>query len=367
MAGLVVFHSEASLGWGGQELRILGEMEQLARRGHRLGLIAQPDSQILGRARSAGFPVHAVPMRGPADLVAACRIARLLRAGRAQLLNTHSSVDAWVGGIAARWLGLPVVRTRHLAIRIRRNPVSPLVYTWLADRIVTTGAEGREILIAQAGAAPERVAVVPTGVDMARFAPEAADGHRIRRALGLADETPVVGIVAVIRRRKGHLVLLEAVASALLRERGTHLVIVGEGPVRGQVEARAAELGLREWVHFLGHREDVPDLLAACDVVALPSVLGEGVPQIILQALAVQRPVVASDVAGIRQVVRHDETGLLVPPEDPRALAEAIVRLLAHPETGRRLGAAGRALVASGYSVTHMADAMERVYAATVR
>jgi glycosyltransferase involved in cell wall biosynthesis len=366
VAGLVVFHSEASMGWGGQELRILGEMEQFARRGHRLGLIAQPASQILVRARGAGFPVHAVRMRGPADLAAACRIARLLRAEGAQLLNTHSSVDAWVGGIAARWLGLPVVRTRHLAIRIRRNPVSPMVYTWLADRIVTTGAEGREILIEQAGAAPGRVAVVPTGVDTARFAPEAADGRRIRRALGFTDETPVVGIVAVIRRRKGHQVLLEAVASAPLRGRGTHLVIAGEGPVRGQVEARAAELGLQEWVHFLGHREDVPDLLAACDVVALPSVLGEGVPQTILQALAVQRPVVASDVAGIRQVVRHDETGLLVPPEDPRALAEAIARLLADPETGRRLGAAGRALVASGYSVTHMADAMERVYAATV-
>jgi glycosyltransferase involved in cell wall biosynthesis len=245
--------------------------------------------------------------------------------------------------------------------------VSPRVYTWLADRIVTTGEEGRTILIEQAGAAAERVEVVPTGVDTVRFAPEAADGRRIRRELRIADATPVVGIVAVVRRRKGHVVLLEAMASAALRERGVQLLIAGEGPVRGPVEARAAELGLHGCAHFLGHREDVPDLLAACDVVVLPSILGEGVPQTILQALALRRPVVASDVAGIRQVVRHDETGLLVPPEDPRALAEAIVRLLGDPETGRRLGAAGRALVLSRYSVAHMADAMERIYTAAIQ
>jgi glycosyltransferase involved in cell wall biosynthesis len=176
----------------------------------------------------------------------------------------------------------------------------------------------------------------------------------------------VAGIVAVIRRRKGHLVLAEAMAWPPLRERGAHLLIAGEGPVRGSVEARVAELGLRDCVHFVGHREDVPEVLAACDVVALPSILGEGVPQAILQALAMERAVVASDVAGIRQVVRHEETGLLVPPEDPRALGQAILRLLADSDLGRRLGAAGRATVVSGYGVERMADAMERVYAAAV-
>lgn len=366
MSGLVVFHAESSLGWGGQEIRIASEMRALRDRGYRLGLVAQPDSQILARIREDGFPVHAVRMRGALDVVAAATIARILRAEGVQILNTHSSVDAWVGGFAARWLGVPVVRTRHLAIRIRRNPLAPRVYTWLADRVVTTGEDGRDILIRQAGVAPERIVAIPTGVDTERFHPERADRLRLRRELGIPEDTPVVGIVAVIRRRKGHLILLEAMLSPPLREQGVHLVVAGEGPIRGPVEARVEALGLRERVHFLGYREDVPDVLAACDVVALPSIMGEGVPQTILQALALGRPVVASDVAGIRQVVRHGETGLLVPAEDPQALSQAIARLLAEPELGRRLGEAGRAVAVSTYAVHRMADAMERVYGEAV-
>jgi glycosyltransferase involved in cell wall biosynthesis len=121
-------------------------------------------------------------------------------------------------------------------------------------------------------------------------------------------------------------------------------------------------LGIASRVHFLGHREDVPEILAASNVVILPSTQSEGVPQTILQAFALERPVVASDVAGIRQVVRDGETGLLVPPEDPDALAEAIDRLLEAPALGRALGKAGRALVCAEYSVERMADAMEAVY-----
>lgn len=365
MSGLVVFHAESSLGWGGQEIRIASEMRALRDRGYRLGLVAQPDSQILVRIRAAGFPVHAVRMRGALDVVAAATIARILRAEGVQILNTHSSVDAWVGGFAARWLGVPVVRTRHLAIRIRQNPLAPRVYTWLADRVVTTGEDGRDILIRQAGVAPERIVAIPTGVDTERFHPERVDAHRVRQELGIQAGVSVIGVVAVLRTRKGHLTLLEALARSPLREPGVHLLVAGAGPIGQAVEERARGLGLTERVHFLGHREDVADILAACDVVVLPSIMGEGVPQVVLQAFALGRPVVASDVPGIRQVVQDGETGLLVPPEDPPALAQAIGRVLQDASIARRFGEAGRSLVLSCYSLEKMADALEAIYRPT--
>jgi glycosyltransferase involved in cell wall biosynthesis len=361
----VIIHTESSMGWGGQELRILGEMQALRARGYDLGLIAQPGAEILARAREAGFATHAVTMRGALDLWAAVRAARILRADGARLLVTHSSVDAWVGGWAARWLGLPIVRTRHLAIRIRQNPFARRVYTWLADRIVTTGEDGRNILIEQAGVLPDRITVIPTGVDTERFHPERVDAHRVRQELGIQAGVSVIGVVAVLRTRKGHLTLLEALARSPLREPGVHLLVAGAGPIGQAVEERARGLGLTERVHFLGHREDVADILAACDVVVLPSIMGEGVPQVVLQAFALGRPVVASDVPGIRQVVQDGETGLLVPPEDPPALAQAIGRVLQDASIARRFGEAGRSLVLSCYSLEKMADALEAIYRPT--
>jgi glycosyltransferase involved in cell wall biosynthesis len=366
MASLTLCHTEASLGWGGQEIRILSEMVALRARGHAVSLVAQPGAAIAARAAAAGLRVHALRMRNGADVLAIAGLARLLRRDGIQLVVTHSSCDAWAAGLAARWLGLPVVRTRHLAIRIRRDPIARRVYTWCADRVVTTGEDGRAILIAEAGVRPDRVSVIPTGVDTELFDPRRADGARVRRELAV-ESAPLVGIVAVLRERKGHPVLLEALARPELRQRNLHLLVAGTGPMQEAVRVLARELGLGERVRFLGHREDVPDILAACDVVCLPSLLGEGVPQAIVQALALARPVVASDVPGVREVVRGMQTGLLVPPGDAVALGAAILRLLDEPALARRLAEAGQALVTAEYSLTAMADRVEKLYEEVVR
>jgi glycosyltransferase involved in cell wall biosynthesis len=364
MGPLTIYHTEASMGWGGQEIRILSEMTALQDRGYRLGLITQPGAEIAARVAAAGFKVHHVRMRGAVDFLAVAQVAGILRGAQARLVNTHSSVDAWVAGWAARLVRIPVLRTRHLAIPLKRQPLAPRVYTWMADRVVTTGEAGRRLLLEQADVVPDRVTVVPTGVDVTHFDPGRVDGLAARRALGLLPEAPVIGIVAVLRLHKGHIPLLRAMATPSLADRKVQLLIAGSGPMGDYLRDLAGSLGIASRVHFLGHREDVPEILAASDVVVLPSTRDEGVPQTILQAFALERPVVASDVAGIRQVVRDGETGLLVYPEDPDALAKCIVRLLDTPALGRALGTAGRALVCAEHSVERMADAMERVYRA---
>ena len=135
MGGLTVFHTESSLGWGGQEIRVFTEARWLRQRGHAVGLVVPPGSALGARAEQADIPVGWVRMRPAMDPVAVGRIARRLRRGRAQLLVTHSSVDAWTAGLAARLSRIPVVRMRHLSVPVRPNVFSRAVYTLLCDQI----------------------------------------------------------------------------------------------------------------------------------------------------------------------------------------------------------------------------------------
>ena len=264
--GGTIFHAEASSGWGGQELRILAELEGLARRGYRTGLICEPNAPIGDRARVLGRPVHAVRFRWSADPVAIRRVAEVLRRERVDVLVTHSSLDAWAGGVAARLCRVPVVRMRHLDIPLQRNPLSRAVYRLLADTIVVTGASGAARLVAESGVSPTRVQVVPTGVDLTRFDPGSADGRRIRGELGIPSGAPVVGTIGVLRALKGPEVFLRGCRVILDRIPAARFLMAGDGPLRREVRDLQEKLGLAEAMHLLGHREDVPDVMAALDV-----------------------------------------------------------------------------------------------------
>ncbi len=359
---LTVLHSEASLGWGGQELRIMAELTGLARRGHRTGLLARPGGEILARARAAGVPSWEVPFRHALDVRSAARVARVLREQRADILVTHSSKDSWVGALAGRLGGVPLVRMRHLAVPVRRNPISRLVYTRLCRRIVTTGEGGRDLLIREIGVRPGRIVAVPTGVDLAQFDPQRVQGGPVRRALGIPAGAPVVGMVAVLRSKKGHRYFVEAAREVVRALPAARFLIVGEGPMRPTVERWIAEAGLAGAVFLLGHREDIPEVIAALDVMVLPSRRAEGVPQVLTQALAMERAVVTTDVAGVTEMVEDGVTGLVVPPEDATALAKAVVSLLEDRERGRALGRAGRRRVVAGFSLEGMLARMETLY-----
>ena len=318
-----VLHTESSPGLGGQELRTLSEARWTAERGWRVLLVGQPDGRFVGQARAAGLEAVAVRMRGAWDLGAVCALQRLIRREQVSIVHTHSSVDGWVGGLAARAAGVPVVRTRHVSIRIRRrwNPV----YRWLADRVITSGEAIRSLVI-EAGVDAGRVVAIPAGVDLAKFTGGSDDGHAMRESLGLA--RPVIGSVAMFRGSKGHAHLLDAFAAVHARHPAARLLLVGDGIRRPWVEGLAKDRGLGEAVVFTGFRADVPELLRAMDCFVLASTRTEGVPQSLLQAFAAGVPVVASAIGGIPEVVKDGETGILVPPEDAAALARAIESVL---------------------------------------
>jgi glycosyltransferase involved in cell wall biosynthesis len=360
--GGTIFHAEASSGWGGQELRILAELEGLARRGYRTGLICEPNAPIGDRARALGRPVHAVRFRWSGDPAAIRQVAGILRRERVNVLGTHSSLDAWVGGIAARFCGVPVVRTRHLDIPLKRNPLSRAVYRLLADTIVVTGVSGAARLVAESGVSTTRVRVVPTGVDLTRFDPGSADGRRIRGEFGIPSGAPVVGTIGVLRALKGPEVFLRGCRIILDRNPAARFLMAGDGPLWREVRDLQEKLGLAEAMHLLGHREDVPDVLAALDVFVSSSLGGEINPQAVSQAMAMGIPVVASALAGMWEQAGEGETALLFPPGDAAALADAVCRLLADEVARRRLAERARAEVCEAYTLERMLDRMERIY-----
>jgi len=340
----VILHTEASRGFGGQEIRIVAESRWLAAHGWRALIAAQPSARLLAEAERVGVPAVPVPMRGAWDLRAIVALRRLLRAHHVTVVHTHSSVDSWVAGLAARSLGVPVVRSRHVTIPIPRTRA--LVYR-LADRVITSG-EAVAAIVRAAGVPAERVVAIGPGLDTARFHPDVS-GAAVRRELRLAG--PVIGLVANIRGSKGHAYFLAAARAVLAERPDARFLIVGDGIGFDDVQRRVKEMGLEHRVLMTGFRRDVPEVMAALDVLVLPSIKSEAMSQVIPQALAVGTPVVGTTVGGTPELVRDGETGRLVPPADAPALAAAILDLMNDPERARALARRGQALVLAQHSL----------------
>ena len=351
-----ILHTESSLGLGGQEIRIMTEVPWLLAHGWRVLIACQPESRLLTEARAAALPVVEVKMGSPLDVRAIATLRGLMKTRDVALVHTHSSVDSWVATLAAKTLSLPVVRSRHVSIPIRRRRA--LVYR-LADRIITSGEAIGEIVRA-AGVGAGRIVSISAGVDTSRFHP-GVSGRAVRKELGLTG--PVAGLVAMLRGSKGHRFFLEAAREVLGVLPDTRFLIVGDGIGYADVKNRIREMGLEQAVIMTGFRTDIPEVMAALDVLVLPSIKSEGTPQVIPQALAVGTPVVATATGGIPEIIRDGETGCLVPPADPHALAQAMLSLLRDRAWARQLAQAGQALVRARYTIEGMMTQTTRVYA----
>ena len=349
----LILHTEASIGFGGQELRIVTESRWLLDHGWDVLIVGQPDSRLLDESRRHGVPAVAIRMRRVLDPRALLALRRLIASRHVALVHTHSSVDSWLGGLAAKSLRLPVVRSRHVTIPIRGT----LVYR-LADRVVASGDEAAR-RVRDAGIPADRVLAISAGVDLERFHP-GVSGKRVRDELGHTG--PLVGLVANLRGSKGHRYLLEAAPDVLRERPDTRFLIVGGGVGFDDIARRVREMGLEREVLMLGFRRDVPEILAALDVLTLPSIKSEATSQVLLQSLAVGTPVVATTVGGSPEVVRDGVTGRLVPPADGGALARAILDLLRDPERAQAMARAGQAEVRATQSMDSIMTRVDGLY-----
>jgi glycosyltransferase involved in cell wall biosynthesis len=360
---LRILHTESSLGWGGPELRILTEAAGLRRRGHDVRIASPRRAPIFVAAERFGIPVFDLPLRRRAGARGLLALRRALESERIDIVNSHGTLDSWLAALACRagWFGRrrppALVHTGHGLSPPPRGAASRWLYARAMAEIVTTGEVLRQELILATGVSPARVASIPTGIDLKRFAP--GESAQARDALHLPQGVPLVGIVAPLRRAKGHRYLVEALT--LLARRDAQLVIVGDGAEGAALRAQVRDLGLDARVHFAGEQQDVVPWLQALDVFALPSCALEGVPQALLQAMAVGIPCVTTDAGAIGEIAIGDTTALVVAKQNAVALAAAIERLLDTPALRARLAWAAGERVQSKFGIEAMLDAMEAV------
>lgn len=352
-----ILHSESSRGWGGQEHRVMAELRGFQERGHEVFLVAHPESQVLRRAQDFGMGVVACLFdrkRLPLD---ALQLAFWLRRNRIDIVNTHSSRDGWLLGIAARLARTPLlIRSRHIDVDYPHPSISKHAFTTFADHVLTTSDRITSHFRRIFPIAAEDITTLPTGIDTDRFTLKGP-----RASLPVQPGTPVVGMVSVLRYWKGHDTFFRAIHLLRQKREAIQFVVVGGGdlPVYQQIAIRD---GAGPAVTFLGHREDIPEVLRALDVLCIPSKAHEGVPQIGLQALACQTAVVGSDCGGIPEIIRDGETGRIFPAGDHEAFAARLLETLEQKAETDRLRQNGRRMVEEHHSIDVMLNKLEALY-----
>lgn len=335
-----VLHVDSERPWRGGERQVLELMRRQRGRGDEPHLAAPEDSDLFARALADALPVHRVAMRGTWDLSAVLALARLHRTVRPHIVHWHAARAHALGAMASLLAPGPArILSRRVDFLVRRSLGSRLLYSLPIDAIVAISEGVREALV-RSGVEPASVRVIPSGIDLAPFE-QPFDRAAIRTRLGLGDRDVLALQVAALAPHKSQTTLLRAMALVRSRHPSLRVWIAGEGPLRAELLREHGELGLGESVRFLGFREDVNDLLRAADLFVISSYL-EGLGTSILDAMAAGLPVVATRVGGIPEAVADGETGVLVPPSDPRALGDAILALADDPGRRSALGEAGR-------------------------
>lgn len=341
-----------SLKSGGAERHALQLMRGLRERGHE-ALYAGPMAGWLGQQLQAdGFGGIDLPMHGLIDLPSIWRLARYAREVKADLIHGHLTRGAYYAGYAARLAGLPNVATAHSDNAGK--------HFGRADRIIAVSQAVADFL-QRCGYDAQRIRMVHHGIaDIAARLPSDVR-EASRRDLGLPGDEPCLLMAARIVPAKGHDTALRALA--MLKQRDWTLLLAGDhhGDLGPQMQALASELGIADRVRFLGLREDVPALLAASDLLLAPS-RREALSLTLLEASACSLPIVASGVGGIGEVVQDGGSGLLVPPDEPEALAAAISELLDDQPRRQAMGACARQRFETCFTENLMFDQTEAVY-----
>ncbi len=327
-------------------------------------VICLKEPGLLGEQIRGEFPLHSNLLSAKWDLRVLPRLVRLFLRRRADVVITVGAGDKMFWGrLAAHLAGVPVIASALHSTgwpdgvgRLNRR------LTGITDAFIAV-AESHGAFLRELEKFPaEKVRVIRNGVDCSRFAPDESARVAVRRELGLADETPLIGIVAALRSEKNHGMLVQTAARVRQTFPQAHWLIIGDGPERRTIESLMTEHRIEDRIHLLGTRHDTPRLVSALDLFTLCS-LNEASPVSILEALACGVPVVATDVGSVSESIIEGETGLLVPSQDVEAMAGAVEKLLGDPELGREMGIAGRELVRQTGSLGSMVDGYQRMMA----
>jgi glycosyltransferase involved in cell wall biosynthesis len=355
-------HIDTARTWRGGQNQVLVTVMGLRSLGHRTMLVAHPDGELRQRARE-GLDVFPLAPRTEMDLGAAWRLARLIKSLTPDVVHAHDSHAVAMASLALSMstqpAKLPLLAARRVDFHLRGNSLSRWKYRQV-DMFICVSEAIRDMLVAD-GVPVDRTVIVNEGIDLERVA--AAPPARLHEELWLPHHAPVVGNVAALVPHKGQRHLVEAAALVVRQVPDARFVIAGEGELRAALERQIKDHHLEKHVMLLGFRPDVLSLHKAFDLFVMSSVT-EGLGTSLLDAMACEKPVVATNAGGIPEVVLEGTTGLLVPPRDHAAMAAAIVRLLKDPALRDRMGAAGLRVVREKFSAERMVQDTLKVYQA---
>ena len=351
------------LGIGGTQTWLTLLAPALATRGFEIRVycmraIADPENLRRLRGCATVEVIGEARLRAVIGLV---HLARALKRWPADVVQTALPTSDMVGRALSRWVGVPAVFS---SVR-GRSVDKPLWQRWLdrrtarwAHKVVFNNPDGVQVALEREGVRSHQVVYIPNGVEVA---PARRHPRDVREEIHTPPDATVIGTVARLHASKSLEDLLQAFVIVRNRSPKAVLWLVGEGERRAALEGMARRLGIAEHVRMPGARLDVRDVLEAMDVFALPS-RWEGMPNALMEAMAAARPVVASDIDGIRELIRHGETGWRVPPGDPGALARRLLEVLADRERAAQVGRAARAYILERFSLDRMADAFAQLY-----
>lgn len=356
--------------WAGAEVQLLALMTYLVRLpGFEWSVVLFNEGRLADELRKLPLSLAVIPEKQHGPLGLASGLARVFRQFRPDVVHTHKYKDSILATIVARCMGVPhIVRIVHGLPEPFQGLTNVKMSAYMiADRFVTRRLVDKVIAVSseiEQGLGrlydPDRLVCIHNGIDLetVRVTTQRADK---RREWGVDDKAMLIGTVGRLVPVKGHVVLLEAFRILSRSHANVLLIFVGDGPLRVQLEADANRMGLGRSVIFAGHQELVHDFINMVDVFVLPS-LHEGIPMVLLEALALRRPVVASRVGGIPEVLADGYSGVLVSPTNAEELATAIKSLINDPSTAAALGVAGRSQVESEFSADLMATRTAEMY-----
>ena len=350
-----------SLEIGGVEKLAVTVAAHLDRKRFRPAICALDRDGVLSKELAQyGIPYHVLWRKGMEAGVLK-RLYRCFRQEKARVVHTHQFPQLLFSLLPAKVCGAKIVHTEHEYFLYRRDARARRIFKQLmrfCSAFTVVGPDVARYYTEELGVPSSRMHVIANAVDLDQFR---VAGPGPRTGLGISDEEVVFGIVGRLEPEKDHRTLLQAFRALLAHRPAARLLIVGDGSLRGEIEAQCRALDLERKVTLLGARSDIPEVLAAVDVFVLSSVQ-EGVPLSVVEAMGAGKPVIATDVGGLRLLVKPAVNGLLVPPADPAALEEAMRELAGNAALRQEMGRQSRQLAEASFGLSTMINGYQEIY-----
>lgn len=356
---------------GGGPQHVLDLAERLTARGLKVAVACEARGYLVDKLYYGKIPHHAVRLSANPSLRGLADLAKVIRASGAQVVHTHGGTAGFYGRLAARWVGdIRTVHTYHgihylhdkrLRRRCLHRAIDRFLLRW-TDEVICVAKSDRDLALREKLASPDHVSIIYNGIDLARFEMSRAG---VRRT-GQRNDHFIVGTVGRLHVQKGQIYLLQAAALIHRAYPQVRFRIIGDGPLRETLATQSRALGVDGIVEFLGARNDVPAQLLQFDLFILPS-LWEGLPYVLLEAMAAGLPIVTTDVDGVREMITDGREGIVVPSRNAHALAAAVIDLMGNSARRADLGVKGAQVVKERFSLDAMIEQIMKVYSRAMK